>query len=155
MKPTTKIEALNYLHTQAPLALAELNQILSPYIGKKVEKADPWDKWIAKLSPQISAFQDSLRQKGIRALFRFSAHHISLTMDTTVPSGEYSVDYVEIYFAVAKLSGDTLETVFQPESLSLRSDYTEAEIAEKQQRIAQLRAEAYQLEGEIPVQLRK
>jgi hypothetical protein len=41
------------------------------------------------------------------------------------------------------------------ESLKFRTDYTEEEIADKMQKLRELRDAAFALEGEIPVQLRK
>lgn len=155
MKPHTKIEAVNYLNAEMPKILAELNTILSPYIGKKIEKSHPWDKWIAKLAPEISALQDRLRDKHIRAVFRWSANHVTLTIDTTVPSGTYSVDYVETYCTVCKLNGQNLESIAAPADFTLRADYTESEIAEKRAKIDALRAEISALEYQIPYQLRK
>lgn len=154
MKPKTKIEALNYLNAQAPQILAELNQILSPYIGKKIQKAHPWDKWVAKVSPQIQALTDKCRDGGIRIIFRFYNSHLCATIDTTVPSGNYSVDYVAQDFAVADISGHDLKALRDPASLNLRTDYTEAEIADKQAQVAKLKEEIFRIEGEIPAQLR-
>lgn len=155
MKPQNKIEAVNYLNAEMPKILAELNTILSPYIGKKIEKAHQWDKWVAKLAPEISALQDRLySEKRIRAIFRWSPHHITLTIDTTVPSGNYSVDYVETYCTICKLSGQNLESITDPAEFTLRADYTESEIAEKQARIKALKDEISALEYQIPYQLR-
>lgn len=155
MKPQNKIEAVNYLNSEMPKILGELNSILSPYIGKKIEKSHPWDKWVAKLSTEISALQDRLREKHIRAIFRWSANHVTLTIDTTVPSGTYSVDYVETYCTVCKLSGQNLESVTDPSAFALRADYTESEIAEKRAKIDALKVEISALEYQIPYQLRK
>ena len=156
MKPQTKIEAVNFLNAEMPKILAELNAILSPYIGKKIEKSHPYDRWIAKLAPEISALQDRLcSEKRIRAVFRWSANHVTLTIDTTVPSGAYSVDYVETYCTLCKLSGQALEAITAPEDFTLRADYTESEIAEKRAKIEALKAEISALEYQIPYQLRK
>lgn len=155
MKPQNKIEALNLLNAEAPRILAELNTILAPFMGKKILKNHPWDKWVAKLSPQISALQDRLNENGIRAIPRFYTSSICLTIDTTVPHGAYGVDYVAQDFAVAGISGDTLESLRQPEGLNLRADYTAEEIEEKKAQIEKLRAEIYKIEGEIPAQFRK
>ena len=138
-----------------PKILGELNAILTPSIGKKIEKSHPWDKWVSKLAPEISALQDRLREKHIRAIFHWSANHVTLTIDTTVPSGTCSVDYVETYCTICKLNGQNLESVTAPEDFTLRADYTESEIAEKQARIKALKDEISALEYQIPYQLRK
>lgn len=151
----TKIEALNKINLAAPQILSRLHEILAPSLGKKILVSHPWDRWSKKLQPQLNALHEEMRENQIRLVFHFSERSIWADIDTTIPCGPYSVEYVKQSFNVARIENNNLVELTPVESLQFRTDYTEEEIADKMQKLRELRDLAFKVEGEIPVQLRK
>ena len=151
----TKIEALNKINSAAPQILSRLHEILSPSLGKKILVSHPWDRWSKKLQPQLNALHEGMRENQIRLVFHFSERSIWAEIDTTIPCGPYSVEYVKQSFNVARIENNNLVKLTPVESLQFRTDYTEEEIADKMQKLRELQDLAFKVEGEIPVQLRK
>lgn len=151
----TKIEALNKVNSAAPKILSRLHEILQPSIGKKIIVQKPWRTWCKKLQDQINAIHEEMRENQIRIVFHFSERSIWADIDTTIPCGPFSVEYVKQSFNVARISDNNLVELTPVESLKFRTDYTEEEINEKMQKLRELRDLAFAVEGEIPVQLRK
>ena len=151
----TKIEALNKINSAAPQILSRLHEVLSPSLGKKILVSHPWERWSKKLQPQLDALHEEMRANQIRLVFHFSERSIWADIDTTIPCGPYSVEYVKQSFNVARIENNNLVELTPVESLQFRTDYTEEEIADKMQKLRELRDLAFKVEGEIPVQLRK
>jgi hypothetical protein len=151
----TKIEALNKINLSAPQILSRLHGILEPSIGKKILVQKPWRTWGKKLQEQMNAMHEEMRGNQIRIVFHFSERSIWADIDTTIPFGPFSVEYVKQSFNVARIADNNLVELTPVESLKFRTDYTEEEIADKMQKLRELRDAAFALEGEIPVQLRK
>jgi len=151
----TKIEAINKINSAAPQILSRLHEILAPSLGKKILVSHPWDRWSKKLQPQLNALHEEMRENQIRLVFHFSERSIWADIDTTIPCGPYSVEYVKQSFNVARIENNNLVELTPVESLQFRADYTEEEIADKMQKLRELRDLAFKVEGEIPVQLRK
>ena len=151
----TKIEALNKINSAAPQILSRLHEILHPAIGKKIIVQKPWKGWAKKLQQKINELHEEMRGNQIRILFRFSDYSIWAEIDTTIPCGPFSVEYVKQSFNVARIENNNLLELTTVESLKFRTDYTEQEIADKMQKLKELRDAAFAVEGEIPVQLRK
>lgn len=151
----TKIEALNKINSAAPQILSRLHEILSPSLGKKILVSHPWERWSKKLQPQLNALHEEMRANQIRLVFHFSERSIWADIDTTIPCGPYSVEYVKQSFNLARIENNNLVELTPVESLQFRTDYTEEEIADKMQKLRELRDLAFKVEGEIPVQLRK
>ena len=151
----TKIEALNKINSAAPQILSRLHEILAPSLGKKILVSHPWDRWSKKLQPQLNALHEEMRENQIRLVFHFSDRSIWADIDTTIPCGPYSVEYVKQSFNVARIENNNLVELTPVQSLQFRTDYTEQEIADKMQKLRELRDLAFKVEGEIPPQLRK
>jgi hypothetical protein len=156
MKTTqTKIEAINKINAAAPQILSRIHEILNPSIGKKILVQKPWKTWGKKLQEDFIALHEKMRENQIRIVFHFSDRSIWADIDTTIPCGQYSVEYVKQSFSVARIEEGNLVELTPVESLQFRTDYTEKEIADKMQKLRELRDAAFAMEGEIPVQLRK
>lgn len=151
----TKIEAINKINAAAPQILSRLHEILQPSIGKKILVHKPWKTWGKKLQEQMNALHEEMRGNQIRIVFHFSERSIWAEIDTTIPCGPYSVEYVKQSFNVARIENNNLLELNPVESLQFRTDYTEEEICEKMRKLQELRDAAFALEGEMPVQLRK
>jgi len=108
-----------------------------------------------KLQPQLNALHEEMRAKQIRLVFHFSERSIWSDIDTTIPCGPYSVEYVKQSFGVARIEKNNLVELTPVSALQFRTDYTEGEINEKLAKLRELRDLAFKVEGEIPVQLRK
>ena len=151
----TKIEALNKINSAAPQILSRLHEILAPSIGKKIVVQKPWKGWGKRIHDQINALHEEMRENQIRLVFHFSDRSIWMDIDTTIPCGPYSVEYVKQSFNVARIENNSLVELTPVESLQFRTDYTEKEIADKMKKLRELRELAFKIEGEIPIQLRK
>ena len=151
----TKIEAINKINSAAPQILSRLHEILQPSIGKKILVQKPWKTWGKKLQEQMNAMHEEMRANQIRLVFHFSERSIWADIDTTIPCGPYSVEYVKQSFNVARIESGDLVELTPVKSLQFRTDYTEEEINEKLAKLRELRDLAFKVEGEIPVQLRK
>lgn len=151
----TKIAALNKINSAAPQILSQLHKILAPSLGKKIIVQKPWKGWGKRIQEQINALHEEMRAKQIRLVFHFSERSICADIDTTIPCGPYSVEYVNQSFSVARIADNNLVELTPVDALQFRADYTEEEIADKMQKLRELRDLAFQVEGEIPVQLRK
>lgn len=151
----TKIAAINKINSAAPQILSRLHDILQPSIGKKIIVQKPWKTWGKKLQEKINHLHDDVRSNKIRIIFRFSERSIWADIDTTIPCGPYSVEYIKQSFSVAEIDSGELVELTPIESLKFRTDYTEGEIADKMRKIQELRNAAFAAEREIPVQLRK
>jgi len=151
----TKIEAINKINLAAPQILSRIHDILTPSIGKKILVQKPWKTWGKKLQEDFNALHEKMRENQIRIVFHFSERSIWADIDTTIPCGPYSVEYIKQSFSVAEIDSGELVELTPIESLKFRTDYTEEEIADKMQKLRELRDAAFALEGEIPVQLRK
>ena len=152
----TKIEALNKINSAAPQILSRLHEILSPSLGKKILVSHPWERWSKKLQPQLNALHEEMRANQIRLVFHFSERSIWAEIDTTIPCGPYSVEYVKQSFNVARIDyNNSLVELTPVSALQFRADYTEEEINEKLAKLRKLRDLAFKVEGEIPIQLRK
>lgn len=151
----TKIEALNKINLAAPQILSRLHEILAPSLGKKIIVQKPWKGWGKRIQEQINALHEEIRENQIRLVFHFSERSIWADIDTTIPCGPYSVEYVKQSFNVARIAENNLVELTPVQSLQFRTDYTEQEISDKMQKLRELRDLAFKVEGEIPVQLRK
>ena len=151
----TKIEALNKVNSSAPQILSRLHEILAPSIGKKILVQKPWRTWGKKIQDQINLLHEEMRGNQIRIVFHFSERSIWADIDTTIPCGPFSVDYVKQSFNVARIENNNLLELTPIDSVQFRTDYTEQEIADKMQKLKELRDAAFAVEGEIPMQLRK
>jgi hypothetical protein len=52
------VEARNRLNANAMAAEAELIEILTPWLGRKIRKMSGYGGWVAKLEPVIREFTD-------------------------------------------------------------------------------------------------
>lgn len=151
----TKIDAINKINAAAPQILSRVHEILTPSIGKKILVQKPWKTWGKKLQEDFTALHEKMRENQIRLVFHFSDRSIWADIDTTIPCGPYSVEYVKQSFSVARIADGNLVELTPIDSLQFRADYTEKEIADKMQKLKELRDAAFALEGELPIQFRK
>lgn len=151
----TKIESINKINAAAPEILSRLHEILQPAIGKKIIVQKPWRTWGKKIQEQMNHLHDYVRSNQIRLVFHFSERSIWADIDTTIPCGPYSVEYIKQSFSVAEIASGDLVELTPIDSLKFRTDYTEEEINEKMKKLKELREAAFAVECEIPMQLRK
>ena len=150
------VDARNSLNRAAMATEAELLRILTPWLGRKVRKTSGHGGWVAKLQPEIAA---ALAQLATGTDRRAGAGSVTAWIDCPVrwivlhikgcrELSTGGVQYLQQDLAIGATDADgVLVQLF--DLTTLRTDYTAAEINAARQQIAELKAQARDLQHQI------
>jgi hypothetical protein len=138
------VEARNQLNANAMAAEAELIEILTPWLGRKIRKMSGYGGWVAKLEPVIREFTD----RGDRTWLTCQHSWLTLECQSMLQLQPHGVSYSKAQLSIGKIdeTGVLLE-LFQP--TELRTNYTATEIDFARARAFELEQQARDLRHSI------
>jgi hypothetical protein len=138
------VEARNQLNANAMAAEAELIEILTPWLGRKIRKTSGHGGWVAKLEPVIREFAD----RGDRTWLTCQHSWLTLECQSMLQLQPHGVSYSKAQLSIGKIdeTGVLLE-LFQP--TELRTNYTATEIDFARARAFELEQQARDLRHSI------
>lgn len=142
-----KVATRNKVNSKANYVRKYLQDYLQQYINKKIVKLTPYASFTAKIQKELFDFEEQIRGQGFRLVFMFGQGRISAQIDTTYRINDYSVNYVKQEFYICSIENCVLTDI--ENCLSFRTDYTEQEIVDKRQRIAELDRKISAIKGEM------
>ena len=142
-----QVATRNKVNSKANYVRKYLQDYLQQYIGKKIVKVTPYKTFTQNIKKELADFEQQIADQKFRLLFYFSEHRISAQIDTTYRIDESSVNCVKQEFYICTIQNCVL-TDFA-DCLLFRTDYTEQEIVDKRQQIAELDRQISALKGEM------
>jgi hypothetical protein len=143
-----RVATRNAVNTMANELRIHFQEVLTPYINKKVIKFSPCKTWTVKVENDLQQIEQWMWDQKFRICYDFSLTRVWVNLDKTFQVAECGCEYVKQQFTICEVDSDIL-TMCEIKHNKFRTDYTVEELIETRNKIRELESQVSQLKSTI------